>query len=71
MKVTKQGQVTIPRELRKQLGFLPETEVEFIVEGSTIRLVRKLKKPADALNAIYGRKSFVKSTDELMRMLRK
>ena len=40
MRVTSKGQVTIPAPLRDRLGFLPDTEVEFIVEGDTL-LVRR------------------------------
>jgi len=33
MRVTSKGQVTIPIEIRQQLGILPETELEFSVNG--------------------------------------
>ena len=33
MRVTTKGQVTIPIEVRVQLGILPETELEFSVSG--------------------------------------
>ena len=32
MRITSKGQVTIPQEIRDQLGLLPHTEVEFAVE---------------------------------------
>ncbi|MFU8857972.1 MAG: AbrB/MazE/SpoVT family DNA-binding domain-containing protein, partial [Deferrisomatales bacterium] len=35
MKITSKGQVTIPQELREQLGFLPGSKVRFIPEGNT------------------------------------
>lgn len=38
MRVTSKGQVTIPVEIRERLGLLPNSEVEFVVEGSTVRL---------------------------------
>ena len=41
MRITKKGQVTIPIEIRKRLGFLPHTEVRFEVEGNAIRIVRE------------------------------
>ena len=37
-RITSKGQVTIPKELREQLGFLPGTDVEFFEEGHEIRL---------------------------------
>jgi AbrB family looped-hinge helix DNA binding protein len=32
MRITSKGQVTIPQEIREELGLLPHTEVEFAVE---------------------------------------
>ena len=40
MRITSKGQVTIPQDIRNRFGFLPETEVEFRVEGSAVRLVK-------------------------------
>lgn len=34
MRVTSKGQVTIPVGIRERFGFLPDTEVEFVVEGA-------------------------------------
>lgn len=33
MRITSKGQVTIPQAIREELGLLPNTEVEFAVEG--------------------------------------
>ena len=38
MRITSKGQVTIPIEIRKQLGIDTETEVEFEVVGSVVQL---------------------------------
>lgn len=40
MRITSKGQVTIPVEIRERFGFLPETEVEFRVDGNAVRLVK-------------------------------
>ena len=40
MRITSKGQVTIPQEIRERAGFLPNTEVEFIYDGKTVRLVK-------------------------------
>lgn len=32
MHITTKGQVTIPQDIREQLGLLPNTEVEFTIE---------------------------------------
>lgn len=38
MRVTTKGQVTIPQEIRKKLGILPNSEVEFELDGSVATL---------------------------------
>jgi AbrB family looped-hinge helix DNA binding protein len=40
MRITSKGQVTIPIAIREQLGLLPETEVEFVVDGDSVRIVK-------------------------------
>ncbi len=32
MRITSKGQVTIPQEIREQLGLLPHSDVEFAIE---------------------------------------
>ena len=44
MRITANGQVTIPKAIREKLGLLPHTEVTFILDGDTARLV---KAPAE------------------------
>ena len=41
MRITTRGQVTIPLEIRKQLGLLPYSEVEFDVVGDSVRIRKK------------------------------
>lgn len=38
MRVTSKGQVTIPVEIRERLGILPNSEVEFEIDGSAVRM---------------------------------
>ena len=40
MRITSKGQVTIPAEIRERAGLLPNTEVDFLYDGDTVRLVR-------------------------------
>ena len=40
MKITTKGQVTIPADIRDELGLLPYTEVEFEIRGQTV-VIRK------------------------------
>ena len=38
MRITSKGQVTIPMEIREKLGLLPDTEVEFELDGDSVRI---------------------------------
>ena len=40
MKITSKGQVTIPQDIRHRLGLLPNTEVEFVVRGSVVQIMK-------------------------------
>lgn len=44
MRVTTKGQVTIPQDVREQLGILPGTEVEIYVRGNHAQIVKAGKK---------------------------
>ena len=70
MRISERGQITIPQEIREKFGFLPNTEVEFVVEENAIRLVQISESRRKAIEQIYGRKRFGYSTDELMKLLR-
>ena len=47
MRITSKGQVTIPQAIRERAGLLPDTEVEFDVDGKIvlIRRARRGKEP--------------------------
>jgi bifunctional DNA-binding transcriptional regulator/antitoxin component of YhaV-PrlF toxin-antitoxin module len=40
MRITSKGQVTIPRAIREAAGFLPRTDVRFILEEDGVRIVK-------------------------------
>jgi AbrB family looped-hinge helix DNA binding protein len=40
VRITSKGQVTIPKEIREQAGLLPETEVEFEIDGGVVTIRR-------------------------------
>ncbi|HEX6688646.1 MAG TPA: AbrB/MazE/SpoVT family DNA-binding domain-containing protein [Solirubrobacterales bacterium] len=75
MKITSKGQVTIPKELREEFGFLPGTEVEFVRDAGEIR-VRKLPHGRTRGDDIIERLREASggdiplSTDEIMRLTR-
>jgi AbrB family looped-hinge helix DNA binding protein len=75
MRITSKGQVTIPVEIREKAGLLPDTEVEFELDGRTVR-IRRAKDPrregrgAAAVNRLRGRATVKMSTDEIMALTR-
>lgn len=75
MRLTRKGQVTIPIEFREKLGLLPNTEVEFELDGNGLR-IRKAAAPrtrsrGDAIVAhTRGRGTGKMTTDEIMRLMR-
>ena len=70
MRVSERGQVTIPKEIRDQFGFGANTEVEFVVRDGRVELIRTQRSTDQRIEALYGKKQFKHSTDELMRLLR-
>ncbi len=73
MMITSKGQVTIPVGIREKLGFLPETEVEFVVSGKHAiikKAASKRSKGKDLIRRMRGRASGGLSTDQIMAMTR-
>ncbi len=74
MKITSKGQVTIPKELRDRLGFLPGTEVEFVEEYGEAK-VRKVegarRRGEDVVKHLReAGKHYTMTTEEIMRLTR-
>ena len=76
MRITSKGQVTIPQEVRERTGLLPNTEVEFVVEGMDVRIVKSgaTRRPSRGAVAVrrlreHGR-GVSMSTDEIMALTR-
>ncbi len=44
MKLTSKCQVTVPLAVREKLGLFPGSEVEFVVDGKSAKLVKSKKK---------------------------
>jgi AbrB family looped-hinge helix DNA binding protein len=76
MRITSKGQVTIPQRIREEAGLLPNTEVEFAMDGGnvTIRKARSSARPSRGAKAVRllrqhaGRQRM--STDEIMALTR-
>lgn len=72
VRVTSKGQVTIPQGVRRRLGIVPGSEVEFEVADDGIRLVRRGESDGAALvAAMRGRAGRASSTDEIMALTRR
>jgi len=74
MVITLKGQVTIPKEYRKRLGLLPNTEVEFEIVGDSL-CIRKAEvahltgyKMIEHMKVNSG--TVQMSTDEIMQLTR-
>jgi AbrB family looped-hinge helix DNA binding protein len=73
MRVTTKGQVTIPQEIREQLGILPGAEVEFVVDGNTVRLIPvegSTGRGRRIVDHLRGRATVRLTTEEIMAMTR-
>lgn len=75
MRITSKGQVTIPQRIREQMGLLPDTEVEFVVEGSAVRIKKVEPQKGETrgqrlLRHLRGRATVSMSTDEIMALTR-
>ena len=73
MRITSKGQVTIPQEIRERLGLLPNCEVEFELDGDSVRLrkARGTRTRGEALIArLRGRGTTRLTTDQIMALTR-
>ncbi len=73
MRITSKGQVTIPIEIRQRLGLLPDTEVEFEVVGTAVRVRRAANRRTRGqalVERMRGRASTKLTTDEILALTR-
>ena len=74
MRITSKGQVTIPVEIRERLGLLPNSEVEFAVEGSAVRIRRargrKRGRGRSIVAHLRGKATSGLTTDQIMALTR-
>jgi AbrB family looped-hinge helix DNA binding protein len=72
-RLTRKGQVTIPMEIREQLGLATGTLVEFEVEGDTVVMRKQLEgqdRGRRVVEMLRGRGDVRLTTDEIMDMTR-
>ncbi|HUP62844.1 MAG TPA: AbrB/MazE/SpoVT family DNA-binding domain-containing protein [Thermoanaerobaculia bacterium] len=73
MKITAKGQVTIPRELRERLGLFPETEVEFVLKGNAVQIVKvkgSKSRGQQVVDKLRGSAKTKMTTDEIIALMR-
>ena len=73
MRITTKGQVTIPQEFREALGLLPHSEVEFELDGDSVRIRRARKSTSRGETIIArmrGTTTSRLSTDAIMKLTR-
>ncbi len=72
-RLTSKGQVTIPIELREQLGLLPGSVVEFARDGEAVRITKASGgqgRGARIVAEMRGKGDGTLSTDEIMALTR-
>jgi AbrB family looped-hinge helix DNA binding protein len=73
MRITTKGQVTIPADIREHLGLLPNTEVDFEMDGDTVK-IRKAgsanRRGQRIVEHLRGRATTKMTTDEIMALTR-
>jgi AbrB family looped-hinge helix DNA binding protein len=74
MRITSKGQVTIPAPIRERSGLLPHTEVEFVIDGTAVKIVRA-KTPTRgrgraAVDRLRGTATVKMTTDAILALTR-
>ena len=72
MKISPNGQITIPPDLQKQLGLLPGTEIQLEVIGDALQ-IRKPRTPCrgkQLIAAIRGKATSRLTTNDIMQVTR-
>ena len=77
MRITSKGQVTIPQSVREQTGLLPNTDVEFVVDGVDVKIVKATShirptRGAMAIQRLRAAGPHVRmTTDQIMALTRR
>ena len=75
MRITSKGQVTIPLPIRRKLGLLPDTEVEFELDRDAVRIKRAATprhrdRGGALIEHMRGRGTRRITTEEIMKLTR-
>ncbi|MDR3671622.1 MAG: AbrB/MazE/SpoVT family DNA-binding domain-containing protein [Holophaga sp.] len=75
MRITSKGQVTIPIDIREKAGLLPNTEVMFEFDGTSVRIFQappsgKESRGGLLLRRLRGSATVQMTTDEIMAVTR-
>ncbi|MGI8461838.1 MAG: AbrB/MazE/SpoVT family DNA-binding domain-containing protein [Solirubrobacterales bacterium] len=71
MRITSKGQVTIPKQIRDQAGFVPGSEVDFAIEEGKVTLHALPSRGAQVVDHLRGHRSeFAMTTEEIMALTR-
>lgn len=75
MRITSKGQVTIPIDIREKAGLLPNTEVVFEFDGTSVRIhpapaSGKESRGSRVLSRLRGSATVQMTTDEIMAVTR-
>ena len=72
MKISPNGQITIPPDIQEQLGLLPGTEIQLEVIGDTLQLRKQpiLNQGAELIANLRGKATRSLTTDDIMQLTR-
>lgn len=73
MQITSKGQVTIPQDIRDRCGFLPHTEVQFVLEKGRV-YIEKMSgaqtRGKQLIDTMRNKATVSMTTDEIMALTR-
>ena len=72
MRLTTKGQVTIPLPIRRRLGLLPNTEVEFDLVGEAVRIRKAAhqRRGLDLVSRMKGAATTGLTTEQILALTR-
>ncbi len=72
MKISPNGQITIPTDIQERLGLLPGTEIQLEVIGETLQLRKQpiANQGAELIAALRGKATRSVTTDDIMQLTR-